>query len=199
MEQRRWGKDIAVAVAASLITALVLHLAGAFRAELEDRDRLRITEKLAINKVFRGLVAEAVIEDDEFLAKLEISSKIAETLANSDTVKSLMSGAAGYVKTEGFTDAVANGSGRDLSPRHLLATGGNETVTLAVSEIPAHMHRLPTRGGGRTPSPEEIWALLDGGMGSLGPLHERHSETVGNWQPHENMPPFVVLLLCERI
>jgi hypothetical protein len=92
---------------------------------------------------------------------------------------------------------VGAGRGNNLSARRVGDTGGMERVTLTLAEIPAHRHANPTVGNNQVI--EEVNGLQVGGRGSYGPQHARPTEVAGESQPHENMPPFVALLLCRKI
>ncbi|HYL93623.1 MAG TPA: tail fiber protein [Alphaproteobacteria bacterium] len=94
------------------------------------------------------------------------------------------------------------GQGPGLSQRVLGETGGEQSVTLLVTEMPAHSHSAQcVSAGGGTNSPQNaIWA--GGGRGappmytpagntaSMSPFAV--SQTGGNL-PHNNMPPFLGL------
>lgn len=79
------------------------------------------------------------------------------------------------------------------------ATGGAETVTLTLAEIPAHTH-LPTAStsAGTSQDPGgNFWANWTGSQyGTQAPsvaLAPEAAGVAGGSQPHENMPPFVTI------
>jgi microcystin-dependent protein len=69
---------------------------------------------------------------------------------------------------------------------NLHSTGGSETHTLTVSEMPAHSHsiggNIVQRGSG-SDSFRELSAAYPGGNNS-------NSQSAGGGQPHNNMPPY---------
>lgn len=99
---------------------------------------------------------------------------------------------------------VHQGQGPGLSNRVLAETGGSETVTLTVSQIPAHTHTASadTRAGTSTKPQARVWSASAPSLpyaappGQPGANTNLNSETVratGGSQPHENMLPFVAV------
>lgn len=87
---------------------------------------------------------------------------------------------------------VGAGSGLGLTPRVLHEKNGEEKHTLTISEMPKHRHQLPTfnaQGG-----PHEV------GSGHYGMdwVPEEYSKEEGGDQPHNNMPPYLVLTICTK-
>lgn len=95
------------------------------------------------------------------------------------------------------------GQGSGLSPRFLGETGGEETVTLLISELPAHTHTPSCNSGtgDQYGPPGNVWATDAGGNneynssgssamapGAVGPA--------GGNQPHNNLQPYLVLNFC---
>jgi hypothetical protein len=91
---------------------------------------------------------------------------------------------------------IGAGRGNNLTPRRVGDTGGEEQVTLTLAQMPAHRHANPTTGNNQVI--EEVNALPIGGRGSYGPQHARPTDAAGQSQPHENMPPYIALLLCRK-
>ncbi len=76
---------------------------------------------------------------------------------------------------------------------------GTETVTLQISQMPAHAHMLNAQsGGGTQPSPSGgVWANspLDQ-FSTAAPTTQMASSSLqvsGGSQPHDNMPPFLCI------
>lgn len=81
---------------------------------------------------------------------------------------------------------MSEGQGPGLSGRALGEVSGAEAVTLTVAETPQHAHALPevqVRGTG-TPA---VGAAAGGDRGTA------TTSGVGGAQPHNNMPPYLVL------
>jgi len=82
---------------------------------------------------------------------------------------------------------LGSGNGDGLTSRAIGDLGGSETVTLDESEMPSHTHLYSDAGLPELPvvSPGELVANAFSGA----------SETIatGGDQPHENMPPFLVV------
>ena len=90
------------------------------------------------------------------------------------------------------------GQGPGLSVYDLGQTGGAETVSLQVSEMPWHTHML--RGGdaagpaGADPADTSLGASPARAYASATPTEAMAAEAVsvtGNGQPHNNMPPYL--------
>jgi len=98
------------------------------------------------------------------------------------------------------------GQGPGLSLRDLGETGGEQTVTLLQTEMPAHSHTVQGASGlgpsGALPSPvNNIWGSASKGLGSLyAPSGANNVQMnplalsiAGGNLPHNNMPPFLGL------
>lgn len=96
------------------------------------------------------------------------------------------------------------GQGAGLTDRVIGETGGEVSVTLLTTEIPAHIHLVEcaATGGVAGPSGKVFGA---GGRGkqpgyAAGPATVAMSSgavgSTGGGQPHENRPPFLVLNFC---
>jgi microcystin-dependent protein len=96
------------------------------------------------------------------------------------------------------------GNGAGLTPRVLGESGGESTVTLLPSQIPAHNHGVAcVDGGGTTGSPANAFWAKDG-LGRGIDLYATSAGTsptmiaaalsiAGNNLPHNNMPPFLTM------
>jgi microcystin-dependent protein len=84
---------------------------------------------------------------------------------------------------------VGAGQGGGTSARALAETGGAETVTLTVAQMPKHAHNTHLSG-----NQTDILATVSGTSRAPGPgIPTIPTLEAGGSQPHENMPPFVVL------
>jgi len=97
------------------------------------------------------------------------------------------------------------GQGPGLSDRHLGESGGEAAVTLNVGEMPAHAHAAAassTTADQSNPT-NNIWATGAGGRGqnfyTRGAgvaMSNRALGATGGSQPHNNLPPYLVLNFC---
>lgn len=95
------------------------------------------------------------------------------------------------------------GQGAGLSERSLGEQGGEQNVTLTQAELPAHNHAVNANsaGGGLASPVNNIWSSLAGRTPP--PLYSDTINTtmnptqavgfIGGSQPHNNMPPYLVL------
>ena len=72
------------------------------------------------------------------------------------------------------------------------ATGGAETHTLTINEMPAHSHKLPYDAGGSGDYP--IVQVADNAANMAAP----NSETVGGGAAHNNLQPYIVKYMWQR-
>jgi len=97
------------------------------------------------------------------------------------------------------------GQGQGLSLRDLGESGGEATVTLLESEIPAHAHPISgvSGAGGESSPAGNAWG--GGGRGRPALFAENTNPvvmspqalgTTGSGQPHNNMPPYLVMNYC---
>lgn len=100
------------------------------------------------------------------------------------------------------------GQGPGLSLHDLGETGGSDTVTLLVSEIPFHQHfvgrAIAANGDSLTPV-NTIWSQAPAGRGSLLMYHEAPPTGTMNTNPllptggnlpHNNLQPYLTLNFC---
>jgi hypothetical protein len=88
------------------------------------------------------------------------------------------------------------GKGKGLTEKKLGETGGEEKIVLTEAQMPEHWHYVPARGGGT--NIEKTWALKAANQGNWGEPHDRRTDERGKNQPHNNMPPFITLLFCQK-
>ena len=104
--------------------------------------------------------------------------------------------------------AMHPGQGPGLSLHDLVETGGVESVTLLVSETPAHAHSvgraLNDAGNSITPV-NSVWAQAAAGRGAAalyidgaptGPVNINSLNVSGGGLPHNNMQPYLTLNFC---
>ena len=95
------------------------------------------------------------------------------------------------------------GQGPGLTDRVLGEQGGEESVTLLTTEMPAHTHQASglAAAGGQTSPANATWGTVSSGRNPL-PLYAASANTTLNPQalgvagsslPHENMPPFLAV------
>jgi len=94
---------------------------------------------------------------------------------------------------------VANGSNGG-TPRYIGQTGGQESVTLTLAQMPAHRHQFFASSGAASSKAPSGNVLANSSSvpiySSAAPDVKLANKTVGvagQTQPHENMPPFLVL------
>lgn len=76
--------------------------------------------------------------------------------------------------------------------------GGEEKHTLSEAEMPSHSHgHRDYRWQGDVPSPP--YASLGGGNWGYSPTNiSDETDSVGQGQPHNNMPPYIALYFCKK-
>ena len=99
---------------------------------------------------------------------------------------------------------LARGQGQGLSLYDLGQTGGEEQVTLLTSQMPAHTHGVQASSapGDRESPAGATWAQpyfgrvpqrVYAGDGATTPMSPVASGAAGGGQPHNNMPPYLVV------
>lgn len=99
------------------------------------------------------------------------------------------------------------GQGPGLSQRFLGETGGSETTSLILSEMPNHTHNaIGSNGDGLNPSPEgNVWAgpgadrnlvLYSSSNATPVQMNPAALSPVGGSQPHNNLMPYLTLNFC---
>lgn len=84
--------------------------------------------------------------------------------------------------------------GTFLTTRELFDIGGTEKTTLTNQEMPTHSHSIEYLGS-------NLSVAHPGSGGSVGvtaTIGPTLTADAGEGKPHNNMPPFVVLLFCEK-
>jgi microcystin-dependent protein len=101
--------------------------------------------------------------------------------------------------------AMHPGQGQGLSLRDLGETGGAETITLLVSEMPLHTHTLSASvraGDAGTPAPSALLAATQSGNiyapgnSATTPMAPQALPVAGASLPHNNMQPYLTLNFC---
>lgn len=100
--------------------------------------------------------------------------------------------------------ALQQGQGPGLGSYSLGETGGSETVTLAITQIPAHTHTLnASTGPGSQQSPANAYLATDATASVANYSTTENTQMAagaigssGGSQPHTNMPPFLTLAYC---
>ncbi|MFZ7088824.1 phage tail protein [Curtobacterium sp. RRHDQ10] len=91
------------------------------------------------------------------------------------------------------------GQGAGLTSYTIGDTGGVETVTLTGAQTPSHTHQLTgsTSGATATSPTNGVWGTWPDGQYSVGTpdtaLAPDVLAPVGDAQPHENLPPYLVV------
>lgn len=70
------------------------------------------------------------------------------------------------------------------------STGGSETVTLTINQIPSHHHTYTMVS--------QSASFKDTAQGSAWGNYEQNTSDVGGGQPHNNMPPYKTVYIWER-
>jgi len=89
------------------------------------------------------------------------------------------------------------GEAPDLTPRRLLMKGGEEQHKLTIAEMPKHKHRWKNVRNDR-PDDRGFGGSEKNVHTDPGHYIDDICEEQGGDQSHNNMPPFVALLLCEK-
>jgi microcystin-dependent protein len=102
--------------------------------------------------------------------------------------------------------AMGQGDGPGLSQRFLGESGGEQAVTLLVTEIPAHTHGMngitpPPPSTSSSPSPTVGFGRSNGGQaftttGALVDMSPQEVAPTGSSFPHNNMMPYLALNYC---
>ncbi|GAC1354172.1 MAG: tail fiber protein [Herpetosiphon sp.] len=97
------------------------------------------------------------------------------------------------------------GTGAGLTGRSIGETGGSELVTLMLVQLPAHSHvpqAVSSRGTAASPT-NATWAAAGRGRPvaytpdvPATPMNRAIVGPIGGDQPHNNLPPYLVLNFC---
>src|SRR5580658_416275 len=97
---------------------------------------------------------------------------------------------------------INQGEGAGLTSRVMGEVGGSPTVTLTVAEIPVHSHGVACAATGTSDSPlDAVFAGSQAGnayapSGTKVNMSAAAVAPAGGSQPHNNMPPYLVLNFC---
>lgn len=94
---------------------------------------------------------------------------------------------------------IGAGIGQGLTPRQRLATGGDESATLLIENIPSHSHRIDLgtlNGQGLFGQAEEYGNAILGR--ARGPAFNSRTEAVGASKAFSIMPPFLAITFCRK-
>ncbi len=98
---------------------------------------------------------------------------------------------------------LGTGNGPGLTPRVIGEQSGTPSVTLLISELPAHTHNAIAAGetGNDYGPANDVWAPDAGGANEYGAaspvaLNPQSIALVGGFQPHNNMQPYVAMNYC---
>ncbi len=97
---------------------------------------------------------------------------------------------------------INQGDGAGLTSRVIGEVGGSPTVTLTVAEIPAHSHGVACAATGTADGPlDAVFAGSQEGNayappGTMVNMSAAAVAPAGGGQPHNNMPPYLVLNFC---
>lgn len=143
-----------------------------------------------LNKMDKGIAdcAAEINNLNETVANLShVGQIIMSTTLSTEASVIAVYGGSQWVKIEGKFLLGASSS------HAVRSTGGSETVTLTVAQMPSHSHNITTydqpgttAGVSRYNSAGNAWA-------------NSSTESVGENQPHENMPPYMSVYIWERI
>ena len=99
---------------------------------------------------------------------------------------------------------IGMGQGPGLSSRSIGEVGGEESVTLTISKMPAHAHQLQALASGANANAPGPTAMLGiprdnaycGGASSLVAMEGDSVTITGGNQPHDNRSPYLGVNIC---
>lgn len=103
----------------------------------------------------------------------------------------------------GYGTWAAFGAGQFLlgvSDEHVIgSTGGEETHTLTTGEMPSHNHQFATTANGSTQFPQWYFKMEGTQQTKAFQAYGDFTLNKGGGQPHNNMPPYIVVYRWQRI
>lgn len=174
-----------------------------------DKARQAATQTLALADQLKRLtdISELGAKIDQALAQPEFRDAVVSRVMPAGAIISFNAQGCppGWKSFEGAKGRVLVGAGvhqnLDRSGKRLLSydigvTGGDESHSITVEEMPAHSHSLSrnqtgTAGNGMYPSADV--------MGSTAPVPVAQTGSTGGSKPFSIMPPYIALQYCEKI
>lgn len=184
-----FGILLATAGALSVVLGVVFNSVAATTAK-------ETAERVAIDRI-----SDRLRKDPPFIKDVQTGIAVVPpgTVAAFD-LASCPDGWSEFAEGAGRT-LVGVGSGEGLSSRTLKETGGEESHTLTIEEMPGHRHTLPdtviVARGQEIQLSQRASDLAYSAFVMAEPDLDYTSDE-GDGSPHNNMPPYIALYLCKK-